>query len=59
MNPDDDAEDPTRKETQEFDPALIDEDGVHPERARCVEPASPDQKQHEKEKEGEQPGAPL
>ncbi|MBV9106634.1 MAG: hypothetical protein JO313_11485 [Verrucomicrobia bacterium] len=33
MNPDPHAEDPARKETQEFDPALVDEQGIHPETA--------------------------
>jgi hypothetical protein len=33
MNPNENAEDPARKETQEFDPALVDEQGIHPESA--------------------------
>lgn len=45
MNPDENAEDPTRKETQEFDPSLIDEEGIHPSR----EPAGLEQEQGEKE----------
>ncbi len=34
MNPDEKVDDPARKETQEFDPALLDEDGIHPEVAQ-------------------------
>ena len=32
MSPDESIEDPARKETQEFDPSLVDEEGIHPER---------------------------
>jgi hypothetical protein len=31
MTPDESIEDPARKETQEFDPSLVDEEGIHPE----------------------------
>ena len=31
MSPDESIEDPARKETQEFDPSLVDEEGIHPE----------------------------
>jgi hypothetical protein len=31
MNSDESIEDPARKETQEFDPSLLDEEGIHPE----------------------------
>ena len=31
MSPDESMEDPARKETQEFDPSLVDEEGIHPE----------------------------
>jgi hypothetical protein len=33
MYPDEEAEDAARKETQEFDPSLIDEEGIHPKQA--------------------------
>ena len=51
MNPDQNSEDSARKETQEFDPALVDEEGIHPEPARDPE----QQEQREKEVE-EKPG---
>ena len=38
MTPDKKDEDPSRKETQVFDPALIDEDGIHSERLPDTEP---------------------
>ena len=31
MSPDESIDDPARKETQEFDPSLVDEEGIHPE----------------------------
>jgi hypothetical protein len=33
MYPDEDAEDVARKETQAFDPSLVDEEGIHPKQA--------------------------
>jgi hypothetical protein len=38
MNPDETVEDPARKETQEFDPGLVDEEGIHPEPVQAAEP---------------------
>jgi hypothetical protein len=55
MNPDENVEDPARKETQEFDPALVDEEGIHPEPAQDAEPTVLQQEQREKEVE-EKPG---
>jgi len=37
-----DPEDPARKETQEFDPALVDEQGIHPEFSPDSLPQEPD-----------------
>jgi hypothetical protein len=39
------AEDPARKKTQEFDPALVDERGIHPESTQDAEPAVLEQEQ--------------
>jgi hypothetical protein len=33
MYPDENAEDAARKETQAFDPSLVDEEGIHPKQA--------------------------
>ena len=55
MNPDENVEDPARKETQEFDPALVDEEGIHPEPAQGAESTVLQQVQREKEVE-EKPG---
>jgi hypothetical protein len=41
MQSDNDPEDPARKETQEFDPALVDEQGIHPEFAPDSLPKEP------------------
>jgi hypothetical protein len=55
MNPDANAEDPARKETQEFNPALVDEEGIHPERTQDAELTVLEQEQPDKEVE-EKPG---
>jgi hypothetical protein len=52
MNPDEDVEDPARKETQEFDPELLDEEGTHPEPAQEAGFISLEQEQVEREAEG-------
>lgn len=49
MNSDEIAEDPSRKETQEFDPSLIDEKGIHPEPVTDADPSGVEQEQREKE----------
>jgi hypothetical protein len=51
MNPDENAEDPGRKETQEFDPALVDEQGIHPESTQDADFAVLEQEQEDKEVE--------
>jgi len=53
MNPDENAE--GRKETQEFDPALIDEEGIHPESEPDAEPTALEQEHRDKEVE-DKPG---
>jgi hypothetical protein len=53
MTPDENAEDPTRKETQEFDPALVDEEGIHPERGQDPE-ATLSELQEQTDNEGEE-----
>jgi hypothetical protein len=55
MNPDENAEDLARKETQEFNPAFVDAEGIHPERAQDAEPDVLEQEQTDKEVE-EKPG---
>jgi len=55
MNPDANAEDPARKEAQEFNPALVDEEGIHPERTKEAELIVLEQEQPDKEVE-EKPG---
>ena len=55
MNPDENVEDPARKETQEFDPGLVDEKGIHPEPVQDAEPTVLQQGQREREVE-EKPG---
>jgi len=34
MNPDEEVKDPIKEETQELDPALLDEEGIDPERTQ-------------------------
>ena len=55
MNPNANAEDPARKETQEFNPALVDEEGIHPEDTPDAESDVLEQEQTDKEAE-EKPG---
>jgi hypothetical protein len=55
MNPDEYAEDQARKETQEFDPALVDEEGIHPESPQDSELTVLEQEQTDKDFE-EKPG---
>jgi hypothetical protein len=43
--------DPSRKETQEFDPALVDEEGTHPDSAQDADPIGLEQEQRDKELE--------
>jgi hypothetical protein len=50
MHPDENGEDAARKETQEFDPELVDEDGIHPPpAAQEAEPTLLEQEQPDKE----------
>ncbi len=53
MDPDEKDEDPSRKETQIFDPALIDEDGIHSEPLRDTEPGIAEQEQRGKDADQE------
>ena len=48
MNSDENAEDPSRKETQEFDPSLIDEKGIHPEPVTDADPSGVEQEHAER-----------
>jgi hypothetical protein len=45
MHPDENAEYRTRKETQDFDPALADEEGIRPESGQDAEPIALEQEQ--------------
>jgi hypothetical protein len=56
MDPDEKDEDPSRKETQIFDPALIDEDGIHSEPLRDPEHESAEQEQRGKDADQESEG---
>ena len=58
MNPDGNAEDPARKETQEFDPALVDSEGIHPERGQDVESIVSEQQEQTEGAADEQPEHP-
>jgi hypothetical protein len=53
MNPENDAEDSAKKETQEFDPALVDEEGI--QAAEEAESIVVEQEQTDEEVE-EKPG---
>ncbi len=55
MNPDEDVEDPARKETQEFDLELLDEEGIRPEPAQEAGFIGLEQEQMDKEAEGKPP----
>jgi hypothetical protein len=50
MYPDENAEDAARKETQAFDPSLVDEEGIHPKQA-AQEPESTLLKQDQRDEE--------
>jgi hypothetical protein len=49
MNPAKNSTDRARKETQGFDSALVDEQGIHPESAQEAEPAVLEQEQENRE----------
>jgi hypothetical protein len=51
MNSDKNAEDSPRKETQQFDPALVDREEIRPDAAEDVEPIILEQEQTDKEVE--------
>jgi hypothetical protein len=51
MKPDKDLKDPARQETQEFDPALLDEEGIHPTRATHPETSFLEQEQRDEVEE--------
>jgi hypothetical protein len=55
MDSDKNAEDAANKETQEFDPVLVDEEGIHPESAEDTELVVLEQEQTDNESE-EKPG---
>jgi hypothetical protein len=48
MYPDENPEDAARKETQQFEPSLVDEEGIHPKQAaQDTESALPEQEQRD------------
>ena len=51
MNPDENAENPARKKTQEFDSALVDEEGIRTEPSQDDELIVLEQEQRDKEVE--------
>ena len=55
MNPDENAEYRSRKEAQEFDPALADEEGIRLESGQDAEPIALEQEQMD-EDVGQMPG---
>jgi hypothetical protein len=56
MYPDEKSEDEARKETQAFDPSLVDEEGIHPKQAaRDAESLILQQEQRDEEMD-EEPG---